>query len=149
MLPHVVAAFLVLETIVNLGALVLYRDAMLHGLLARYAVGGISADQVQVTAESALFVISASVVLYSAIQLVLASLTVKFPRSVWTRLADAVWLAVLGISGLLSMVGSRADQSLQPIERLYVAWALAAIAAVLAMSTGVEVVRRLARRRAS
>ncbi len=98
-----VAAFFFLESLLNVGALIVFHDMVKDRLISRYvAAGSIPHEQLTSAADTGFMVALISAILYAVVQLAPAFFSLR-SRRLWIYVADLVWLAILAASGLSSV----------------------------------------------
>ena len=137
-----VAAFFVMESLVNVGALIVFHDMVRDRLISRYvAAGHVAHEQLSSTADADFMMALIAAIIYAVVQLGLVFFSLR-SRRLWVYVADFGWLAVLAVSGLSGIQGFHPGQGLQPDARIYLSFVLSAIAAMLAVLVLIVLVRR-------
>lgn len=132
-LRRTVGAYFILQTAINVGTLVAFhqaiKDRLIVGLLTAHEV---PLDQVISSADASYSYSLIAALLYGALQIALAGLTLRLHRS-WVYIVDAIWLATLAVFGLTFVVGFRPGQALVPDARVYGAAAMGVLAVPIAL----------------
>ena len=145
-----VGGYLLALTFLNVGALLIFRDAVQAGLVATYSDATEGAQAVLVARAQHDFWIALGVAGgLGVVQIALAVLTLSGQRP-YIFVLDLVVLSYFAISGLrdIGAAVSEGQQFLMPAGRIYVSWGMAllalAIAGVMLAKVTALVVERLA-----